>query len=108
MRYANRSVYDDEREPPAGAQGQLIPWLSQWFIDWRNAEAAADFVAATVDSTFLDGVDGTVTDDSQGAPISDPSCGTSCHQCLAAAAGMLLIIGREGPQKRRYFALVDC
>ena len=73
LRYANGSVYDDKRQPPAGAQGQPMPWLSQWFIDWRNAEAAAYFVAAIVNSTFLDGVDGTFTDDSQGVPREHPT-----------------------------------
>ena len=54
------------RQPPGGGKGQPMPWLSQWFIDWRNEEAAAYFVGAIVNATFLEGVDGTFTDDSQG------------------------------------------
>ena len=73
LRYPNGTVYDQTRQPPAGAKGQPMPWLSQWFIDWRNAEAAAYFVEAIVNSTFLDGVDGTFTDDSQGVPMEHPT-----------------------------------
>ena len=68
LRFANGSVYDDVRQPPAGAKGQPMPWLSQWFIDWRNPDAAAYFVEAIVNATFLPGVDGTFTDDSVGVP----------------------------------------
>ena len=73
LRYPNGTVYDQRRQPPAGAKGQPMPWLSQWFIDWRNAEAAAYFVGAIVNSTFLPGVDGTFTDDSQGVPREHPT-----------------------------------
>jgi hypothetical protein len=45
-----------------------MPLLSQWFIDWRNVEATEYFVEAIVNSTFLPGVDGTFTDDSNGVP----------------------------------------
>jgi hypothetical protein len=73
LRFANGSVYDDLRQPPTGAKGQPMPWLSQWFIDWRNAEAAAYFIEAIVNSTHLPGVDGTFTDDSVGVPTEHPT-----------------------------------
>lgn len=73
LRFANGSVYDDVRQPPAGAKGQPMPWLSQWFIDWRNPDAAAYFVEAIVNATFLPGVDGTFTDDSVGVPMEHPT-----------------------------------
>ena len=73
LRYPNGSVYDDARQPPAGPLGQPMPWLSQYFIDWRNEEAAAYFVGAIVHATFLPGVDGTFTDDSNGVPAEHPT-----------------------------------
>ena len=73
LRYPNGTVYNDLRQPPAGAKGQPMPWLSQWFIDWRNADAADYFVTAIVNSTFLPGVDGTFTDDATGAPAEHPT-----------------------------------
>jgi hypothetical protein len=66
LKYKNGTVYDDVRQPPAGPPDQPMPWLSQWFIDWRNQDAAAYFVEEIVNATFLPGVDGTFPDDSQG------------------------------------------
>jgi hypothetical protein len=46
---------------------------SQFFIDWRNADAAAYFVAAIVNTTLQDGVDLTFTDDRDGIPVEHPT-----------------------------------
>ena len=46
--------------------------LNQHYRDWRNAEAAAYFVGAIVNSTLLDGVDATFTDDREGVPDEHP------------------------------------
>ena len=73
LRFPNGTVFDDVRQPPGGAPDQPMPWLSQWFIDWRHQDAAAYFVGAIVNATFLPGVDGTFTDDSQGVPTEHPT-----------------------------------
>merc|ERR1711988_1025820 len=73
LRFKNGSVYNQIRQPPGGAPEQPMPWLSQYFIDWRNPDAQAYFVGAIVNSTFLPGVDGTFTDDSQGVPMEHPA-----------------------------------
>ena len=52
---------------PRTVGGRAAPLLSQWYIDWRNAEAAAFFAGAIVNSTLLHGVDATFTDDLPGA-----------------------------------------
>jgi len=77
LRFKNGTVYDNVRQPPGGGKGQPMPWLSQWFIDWRNEEAAAYFVGAIVNATFLEGVDGTFTDDSQGGGMEHPTLARS-------------------------------
>jgi hypothetical protein len=46
--------------------------MSQWVIDWRNQDAAAYFVGAILNSTFLPGVDATFTDDLPGVPAEHP------------------------------------
>jgi hypothetical protein len=56
LRYKNGTVYNSIRQPPAGAPGQPMPWLSQYFIDWRNQDALEYFVNAIVNATFLPGV----------------------------------------------------
>eukprot|EP00912_Choanoflagellata_sp_UC4_P001391 UC4_evm1s865 len=48
------------------------PLLSQWYIDWRNTDAADYFVGAIVNATFLGGVDATFTDDLPGFPQENP------------------------------------
>ena len=73
LRFPNGSVYDARRQPPTGAPGQPMPWLSQWFIDWRNPDATEYFVGAIVNATLLPGVDGTFTDDSNGVPMEHPT-----------------------------------
>lgn len=72
LRFKNGTVYNEIRQPPAGEPDQPMPFLNQYFIDWRNPDAAAYFVSAIVNSTFLPGVDGTFTDDSQGAGMEHP------------------------------------
>jgi len=76
LRFQNGSVYDNKREPPSGTPNQPMPTLSQWFIDWRNRDAAAYFVAAIVNASSLPGVDGTFTDDSAGAGTEHSTLGT--------------------------------
>ena len=44
----------------------------QYFIDWRNAEAAAYFVASIVNVTVAYDVDLTFTDDRDGIPVEHP------------------------------------
>lgn len=68
LTYPNGTVLDIQRRAP----GNRGPLLSQWFIDWRNVDAAAYFVEAIVNSTFLDGVDATFTDDLTGAGAEHP------------------------------------
>jgi len=58
----NGTIYNEPR-----AEGD------QYFIDWRNADAAAYFVGAIVNLTLLDGVDLTVTDDREGIPVEHPT-----------------------------------
>ena len=45
-----------------------IPHGNQYFIDWRNTEAAAYFVSSIVNATTQPGVDITFTDDREGVP----------------------------------------
>ena len=59
----NDTVYDLPRT--VGPASTTL--LSQWFIDWRNPDAAAYFAEAIVNSTYLEGVDATFTDDLPGA-----------------------------------------
>lgn len=77
LTFANGTVYDLKRLPPSdpARPKQPMPMLSQWFIDWRNRDASAYFVGAILNSTFLPGVDGTFTDDSQGAGAEHSSLG---------------------------------
>jgi hypothetical protein len=56
LRWPNGSVYNH-----ATTLDNLT--LNQHYRDWRNAEAMAYFVGAIVNSTLLDGVDATFTDD---------------------------------------------
>ena len=57
---------------PTTARPFHAPLLSQWFIDWRNADAAAYFTEVIVNSTSLPGVDATFTDDLPGVPAEHP------------------------------------
>jgi len=66
-RYRNGTVYDhpttldvDPTKPNATIT------LRQYFIDWRNPDAAAFFTAAVVNATLSHGVDATFTDDREG------------------------------------------
>ena len=62
LRFPNGSVYDDVMgpvRPDPARPDQPNTTFSQYFIDWRNRDAAAYFVAAIVTATFLPGVDGT-------------------------------------------------
>ena len=71
LTHPNGTVLNTPRTYP---HNTTSPLLSQYFIDWRNADAAAYFVGAIVNSTFLDGVDATFTDDLPGFPQeADPS-----------------------------------
>ena len=63
MRKDNSTVLNT----PRTVGGHATPLLSQWYIDWRNADAAAYFSQAIVNSTYLRGVDATFTDDLPGA-----------------------------------------
>ena len=45
----------------------------QFFIDWRNADAAHYFVGAIVNATLQPGVDLTFTDDRDGIPVEHPA-----------------------------------
>ena len=57
----NGTIYDDPR-----MEG------SQYFIDYRNADAASYFVGAIVNTTINLGVDLTFTDDRDGIPVEHP------------------------------------
>ena len=57
----NGTIYNEPR-----AEGD------QFFIDWRNMDAAAYFVGAIVNATLQDGVDATFTDDREGIPNEHP------------------------------------
>ena len=78
LRFPNGSVYDDvtgplRPDPKNPSQPNTV--FSQYFIDWRNREAAAYFVDAILNATFLPGVDGTFTDDSNGAGMEHSTLG---------------------------------
>lgn len=60
--HKNGTIYNQPRE-----EGD------QYFIDWRNPDAAAYFVAAIVNTTLQAGVDATFTDDRDGVPIEHPN-----------------------------------
>ena len=78
LRFPNGSVYDDVMgpvRPDPARPDQPNTTFSQYFIDWRNRDAAAYFVAAIVNATFLPGVDGTFTDDSNGAGMEHSTLG---------------------------------
>ena len=61
LRHPNGSVVNMPRQANS-PNGPIGPTLNQFFIDWRNPDAAAYFVAAIVNSTLVDGVDATFTD----------------------------------------------
>jgi hypothetical protein len=63
LRFPNGSVFDNKRKAHSEDDG---PLMSQWFIDWRNPDAAAYFVGSIVNSTRLNGVDATFSDDAPG------------------------------------------
>uniref|UniRef100_A0A7S4IGH6 Uncharacterized protein n=2 Tax=Odontella aurita TaxID=265563 RepID=A0A7S4IGH6_9STRA len=69
LRYPNGTAYDVRRKPPPDVHNpnQPLPILSQWFVDWRNRDAAEYFVASILEASSLPGVDGTFTDDARGA-----------------------------------------
>ena len=75
LRFTNGSVYDTRtgiRPDPANPHQPDVTF-SQYYIDWRNQDSAAYFVAAIVNASFLPGVDGTFTDDSNGAGMEHPT-----------------------------------
>lgn len=98
LRFPNGSVYDDVRQPPGGAPGtqQPMPWLSQWFIDWRNPDAAAYFVGAIVNASFLPGVDGTFTDDSEGVPMEHPTLAAELNVTNASLYELMFATQQAG------------
>jgi hypothetical protein len=78
LRFANGSVYNvvaGPLRPDPLNPSQPNTTFSQYFIDWRNADAAAYFVGAIVNASFLPGVDGTFTDDSNGAGMEHSTLG---------------------------------
>jgi hypothetical protein len=88
LRFQNGSVYDvalTVRPDPARPQ-QPSPTFSQYFIDWRNRAAAAYFVGAIVNASFLPGVDGTFTDDSNGAGMEHSTLGQILNISTATIA----------------------
>jgi hypothetical protein len=58
----------------------------QFFIDWRNPDAAAYFVGAIVNVTLLPGVDATFTDDREGLPVEHPTVPTELRLTPAEVA----------------------
>eukprot|EP00040_Diaphanoeca_grandis_P039805 m.5018 g.5018 ORF g.5018 m.5018 type:complete len:391 (-) comp3944_c0_seq1:269-1441(-) len=68
LKYTNGSVFNHQIH----AHAELGPLLNQWFIDWRNPDAAAYFAEAILNATFLPGVDATFTDDLPGVPAEHP------------------------------------
>lgn len=58
----NGTIYNDHR-----AEGD------QYFIDWRNTDAANYFISAILNVTMQDGVDLTFTDDRDGIPVEHES-----------------------------------
>lgn len=67
LRYPNGTVYDKKQHVQ-----QSVVQMSQFIVDWRNADAARYFVSAIMNSTFLPGVDATFTDDLPGVPAEHP------------------------------------
>jgi hypothetical protein len=63
LTYPNGTVFDTKQHVATSTVQ-----MSQYIIDWRNADAADYFVGAIVNSTFLPGVDATFTDDLPGCP----------------------------------------
>ena len=72
LTYPNGTVFDQKQHVPTPeAAWQSTINMSQWVIDWRNADAADYFVGAILNSTFLPGVDATFTDDLPGVGSED-------------------------------------
>ena len=73
-RYPNGSVFNTYQWAPGPdrAHQHYGPAMRQYFIDWRNADAAMYFVDAIVNTTLADGVDATFTDDLPGVPQEHP------------------------------------
>ena len=78
LTYPNGTVFNTlaQARSSTSPTGHWGPWMNQYFIDWRNPEAAAYFVSAIVNSTLVPGVDGTFTDDEQGVPAEHPELKT--------------------------------
>lgn len=75
LRFPNGSVYTtytQARGPPPH-RPVIGPQMREYYIDWRNPEAAAYFVDAIVNTTMAPGVDATFTDDSWGLPAEHPT-----------------------------------
>lgn len=76
--HKNGTIYNDHR-----SEGD------QYFIDWRNADAAAYFVSAIVAvSTSNPAVDGTHTDDREGLPNEHPTIAALLNMSAADMAAL--------------------
>ena len=73
----NGTIYDEPR-----SEG------SQFFIDYRNADAAAYFVASIVNATVRLGADLTFTDDRDGIPVEHPGLPATLNLSSADVAAV--------------------
>ena len=77
LQWPNGTVFDQPR-----AEG------SQYFIDWRNADAAAYFVASIVNATVDLGVDLTFTDDRDGCCVEHGNVPTILNLSASEVAAL--------------------
>lgn len=72
LRYPNGTVFEVSTQAHDINRKPTGPLLRQYWIDWRNADAAAFYVDAIVNATLQPGVDATFSDDSVGLPMEHP------------------------------------
>lgn len=75
--HKNGTIYNEPR-----AEGD------QYFIDYRNADAAAYFVASIVNATVALGADLTFTDDRDGIPVEHPTLPATLNMSAADVAAV--------------------
>lgn len=84
LRFPNGTVFNHPRYAHPG----IGPLLNQYFIDWRNPDAADFFVSAIVNATRLPGVDATFLDDAAGVPMEHPEIGPALNMSAAELAAI--------------------
>jgi hypothetical protein len=99
LAWPNGTVYN-ERE--GGARGASFG--DQYFIDFRNASAAAWYVSSVVASVSEAAIDGSFSDDVTGVPAEHPEVGVHCN--LTAAELAELQFATQATNSELIYALI--